>query len=43
MYMLWRAGEGPRFYTVGSRRYITHDSLVEWLKQREAAALKGAA
>jgi len=37
LYELWRAGTGPRFYTIGSRRYVSHESLTEWLRQREAA------
>ena len=35
LYELWRAGTGPRFYTIGSRRYVSHESL--GLRQREAA------
>jgi hypothetical protein len=37
LYELWRAGNGPRFYTIGSRRYVTHESLIEWLRQRETS------
>jgi len=38
LYKLWKRGEGPVYYTVGSRRYIAVDSARAWQQAREIHA-----
>src|SRR5579859_8159688 len=37
-YNLIKRGEAPRFFTIGSRRFISKEAAEEWLREREAAA-----
>jgi hypothetical protein len=38
LYKLWRLGQGPKFYCIGSRRYISAEADAAWLAAREAEA-----
>ena len=38
LYKLWRQGKGPRYYTIGNRRRITHEARIEWQRERETEA-----
>jgi hypothetical protein len=38
LYLLWRRGEGPRFFHCGSRRLISVEADREWVRAREQAA-----
>lgn len=38
VYKLWERGEGPIYYTVGSRRYIAVNSARAWQQAREIHA-----
>jgi hypothetical protein len=35
IYKLWKEGEGPRFYWVGTVRRISHQARIEWQQARE--------
>lgn len=35
LYNLWKRDEGPRFYKVGTRRYISFQAATEWREARE--------
>jgi hypothetical protein len=35
-YKLWAQGKGPKFYCIGSRRYVSAEADAAWLAQREA-------
>jgi hypothetical protein len=37
-YKLWAQNRGPKFYCIGSRRYISTESDAAWLADREAEA-----
>ena len=32
LYRLWADSEGPEFYYVGRKRFISHDSATTWMK-----------
>jgi hypothetical protein len=34
-YQMWRSGTGPRFYMVGTRRFITAEADAEWVQRQE--------
>ncbi|MGO9685599.1 MAG: hypothetical protein ACLPTZ_24010 [Beijerinckiaceae bacterium] len=38
VYKLWKAGIGPRWMNVGSKRIITDEAAAEWRRERQAAA-----
>lgn len=38
LYKLWKAGAGPAFYHVGTRRFISAEADAEWIRAREAEA-----
>ena len=38
LYNLWRAGNGPRFMRVGSRRLIPSEAASDWRREMEAKA-----
>jgi hypothetical protein len=38
LYKLWLQGRGPRYYTLGSVRRISHQARLEWQQRMEAAA-----
>ena len=40
LYKLWREGNGPRYYQIGSIRRISEEARLEWQQQHEAG--KGA-
>jgi hypothetical protein len=35
LYKLWKDGVGPKFMTIGSRRYISTESAAEWRRETE--------
>jgi hypothetical protein len=37
-YKLWAQGKGPKYYCIGSRRYISAEADAAWLAAREAEA-----
>lgn len=34
-YKLWDSGLGPRYYKVGTRRFVSVEAAEEWRKQNE--------
>ena len=36
-YALRKRGEGPRLFTLGSRIFISQESKLAWVREREAA------
>ena len=38
LYKLWRQGQGPRFYMVGTVRRVTEEARQDWHHTLEAAA-----
>ena len=36
LYELWKHGHGPRFYSNGRCRRITHAARIEWQRKMEA-------
>jgi hypothetical protein len=36
VYKLWKQGQGPRFYWVGTVRRISHQARLDWQREREA-------
>ena len=38
VYKLWKQGQGPRFYYVGTVRRISHQARIDWQREQEAAA-----
>ena len=38
LYKLWRLGQGPRFYLVGTHRRITPEARRQWQQAREPRA-----
>jgi hypothetical protein len=38
LYEMWKQRIGPRFYNNGRCRRITHNSRLEWQREREAEA-----
>jgi len=40
LYNLWRAGNGPRFMRVGSRRLISVEAASDWRRQMEPKATR---
>lgn len=38
LYEQWKKGSGPKYFHVGKRRLVTHDSANEWLSQLEKEA-----
>jgi excisionase family DNA binding protein len=38
LYKLWRQGQGPRYFLIGSHRRITEQARQDWHRDREAAA-----
>ena len=42
LYRLWKEGKGPRFYSNGRCRHITHQARLDWQAAREAEACGGA-
>ena len=43
LYNLWRAGRGPVFMKVGSRRLISEEAAAAWRRQMEAETASRAA
>jgi predicted DNA-binding transcriptional regulator AlpA len=43
LYLLWKRNEGPRYMTLGSRRWIAAEAAAEWRRAREKAAQRIAA
>jgi hypothetical protein len=41
-YLLWKRGEGPRYFKAGTRRLISVEADREWIAAREAATARGA-
>lgn len=37
LYDLWDSGEGPAYYKVGRRRFVSQEAAVKWQREREAA------
>jgi hypothetical protein len=37
-YKLWAQGKGPKFYNIGSRRYVSAEADAQWLREVESAA-----
>jgi hypothetical protein len=40
LYILWKRGEGPKYYLVGSRRRITEAARKEWHQRQEVGGGK---
>jgi hypothetical protein len=38
LYLLWKRGQGPRYYQIGNRRRISYEARLEWQREREAEA-----
>lgn len=36
LYLLWKRKQGPKYYYIGRRRYISAESARTWIKQLEA-------
>ncbi|TLU71461.1 helix-turn-helix transcriptional regulator [Lichenicoccus roseus] len=43
LYNLWKAGKGPVFMKVGSRRLISEEAATAWRRQMEAETASHAA
>jgi hypothetical protein len=43
LYNLWKRGQGPRFYTLGNVRRITHQARLEFHEARAAETVEGGA
>lgn len=41
LYAFWKQGKGPRYYTNGRCRRITHQARLDWQAAREAEACGG--
>ena len=41
LYEFWKQGKGPRFYYNGRCRRITHQSRLDWQREREREAARG--
>jgi hypothetical protein len=39
LYNAWKAGVGPAFFRVGSKRLISQEAAARWRQEREAAAI----
>jgi hypothetical protein len=35
LYDMWKSGDGPRFHLVGTRRLISSEADLEWLRAQE--------
>jgi hypothetical protein len=42
LYGFWKSGHGPRYYSNGRCRRITHTARLEWQRQMEAIAMGSA-
>jgi hypothetical protein len=38
VYQMWQAGTGPRYYLNGTRRLISAEADIEWVRAQEALA-----
>ena len=36
LYLLWKRGQGPRYYQIGNRRRISYEARLEWQRQHAA-------
>jgi hypothetical protein len=39
LYKLWKEDKGPKWFHIGTRRFISEEADAEWLAEREAEAV----